>query len=139
MTVTGSPRAACSVPIRELSVIPDKPADAKGQPAEQEEHETIMHGAFAVTSRGDEIQRGADFAHLPNVVNAEGDESKQKIFKQSTFGSETVLPDWVLGLSHRLLRYGRLINVHVDLRLLRHCHFCFAPCVEIEEGRVFSF
>lgn len=40
------------------------------------------------------VQRGADFAHLPNVVNAEGDESKQKIFKQSTFGSETVLPDW---------------------------------------------
>lgn len=92
-------------------MIPDKPADAKGQPAEQEEHETIMHGASAVTSRGDEIQRGADFAHLPNVVNAEGDDSKQKIFKQSTFGSETVLPDWVLGLSHRLLRHGHFFSL----------------------------
>ena len=51
-------------------VIPDEPADAEGQPADEEEHEAVVHGAFAVTSGGDEVQGFTDFAHLPDVVDA---------------------------------------------------------------------
>lgn len=51
-------------------VEPDKSADAKGQPADEEEHEAVVHGAFAVTSGGDEVQGFTDFAHLPDVVDA---------------------------------------------------------------------
>ena len=38
------------------TMVPDKPADAESQPADNEEHEAIVHGALAVATRGDQVQ-----------------------------------------------------------------------------------
>lgn len=70
------------------TMVPDKPADAESQPADNEEHEAIVHGALAVATRGDQVQGFPNLAHLLNVVDAESDETKQHEFEQAAFGTQ---------------------------------------------------
>ena len=117
------------------TMVPDKPADAESQPADNEEHEAIVHGALAVATRGDQVQGFPNLTHLPNVVDAESDETKQHEFEQTAFGTQRRSrrngnrSHWLRLLSGRriiLLRCGcvglRLRHGRIRLLGLRHRH-----------------
>ena len=56
VTVTGKCRALFGADSSAETMVPDKPADAESQPADNEEHEAIVHGALAVATRGDQVK-----------------------------------------------------------------------------------
>ena len=70
------------------AVIPHQPADAQRDPSHQEEHQAVVHCVFAVAFEREQVQAVSHFAHLPDVVDAERDETEQHVFQQSALRTQ---------------------------------------------------
>lgn len=58
-------------------VMPDQPANAQCKPADEEEHETVIHRLFAVVAAGDDVEILGRGGHDDYRVDAERNDAQQ--------------------------------------------------------------
>lgn len=72
-------------------VEPNEPCDTEGDPSNQEEHETVMHGFLTVVAAGYLVEGIRRLCHDHYVVDPQGDDTQQDEFEQGPVGLD--LPD----------------------------------------------